>query len=139
MVAALCVSGAAPAQTLSATGEELAGRWVNQKNDLTLDISRCGDTWCGVEVRDGACTQTVLRVSVKATHEGSTVSFDGRLMRAEKPYAVSLALFAKDGEVRFRLMGNPGDTLELWRRWYPLMELMARSGPSQCKPDAKMS
>jgi len=30
--------------------------------------------------------------------------------------------------------GQPGDELELWRRWYPLDELMARSGPSQCKP-----
>jgi len=36
-------------------------------------------------------------------------------------------------------VGNPGDKLELRRRWYPLNELMARSGPSQCKPDATVS
>jgi hypothetical protein len=141
MVAGLCVGGAAAAQTLSATGVEIEGRWVNEKSNLTLDISRCGDGWCGVQVKNDACAQTALRMAAKEEHEGTTVSFRGRLTLAEKaaPYAISATLYARDGAVRLRLMGNPGNELELWRRWYPLNELMARSGPPQCKPDAKVS
>lgn len=141
MVAGLCVGGAAAAQTLSATGTEIEGRWVNEKRSLTLDISRCGEGWCGVQVKNDACAQTALRIATKAVQEGATVSFNGRLTLAEKaaPYAVSATLYAKDGAVLMRLMGNPGNELELWRRIYPLNELMARSGPSQCKPDAKVS
>jgi hypothetical protein len=141
MVAGLCVGGAAAAQTLSATGIEIEGRWTNARNTLVLDISRCGDAWCGVRVKDNACGQTALRIAAKEIHEGTTVFFDGRFALDEKaaPYVVSATLYMNKGTVALRLMGHPGDKLEPLRRWYPLNEPMARSGPWQCKPDAKVS
>ncbi|HEY4921353.1 MAG TPA: hypothetical protein VII40_14710 [Xanthobacteraceae bacterium] len=140
MVAGLCVGGAASGAPLAAT--EVDGRWVNVRQNLTLDISRCGEEWCGVEVRDGQCAKTALRLAAKKAQEEITAaSFEGRLTLADRaePYVVSATLYMRDGAVRLQLLGNPGDKLELWRRWYPFNELMARGGPSQCKPDAKVS
>jgi hypothetical protein len=139
MVAGLCVGGAASGAPLAAT--EVDGRWVNVRQNLTLDISRCGEEWCGVEVRDGQCAKTALRLAAKKAQEGVAAAFDGHLALAERgePYVVSATLYVRDGIVRLQLLGNPGDKLELWRRWYPLNELMARGGPSQCKPDATVS
>ena len=141
MVAGLCVGGAATAQTPPATGMEIEGRWINVSNTLTLDISRCGDGWCGVQVRNDACAQTALRMAARESREGTPVSFLGRLTLAEKtaPYAVSADLFTKDGKVQLRLMGNTGDRFEIMRRTFPLHEVMARSGPAQCKPASTVS
>jgi hypothetical protein len=140
MVAGLCVGGAASGEPLAAT--QIEGRWVNVRQNLTLDISRCGEGWCGVEVRDGQCAKTALRLAAKKAQEEVTAAlFDGRLALADRtvPYVVSGSLFVREGAVRLQLLGNPGDKLELWRRWYPLNELMARSGPPQCKPDTTVS
>jgi hypothetical protein len=139
MVAALCVGGAARAEPLAAT--QVEGRWANARHNLTLDISRCGEGWCGVEVRDGVCAKTALRMTASKVLE-EAVWFDGRLTladRAAAPYTVSATLHLHEGAVRLQLLGDTGARLELLRRWYPLNELMARSGPPLCKPDATVS
>ena len=138
MVIGLCVAGAAGAEPLAAT--QVEGRWVNVRHNLTLDISRCGEGWCGVEVRDGQCAKTALRITARSAPQ-EAAWFDGRLALADRgePYMVSATLYVREGVVRLQLLGNLGDKLELWRRWYPLNELMARSGPPQCKPDATVS
>jgi hypothetical protein len=138
MVAGLCVGGAARAEPLAAT--QVEGRWDNARHNLTLDISRCGEGWCGVEVRDGVCAKTALRITARgASHEDAR--FDGRLALADRgqPYVVSATLYAHEGVIRLQLLGNPGDKLEPLRRWYPLNEQMARSGPPQCKPESTVS
>jgi hypothetical protein len=139
MVAALCVGGAARAEPLATT--QVEGRWVNVRQNLTLDISRYGEGWCGVEVKDSQCLKTALRMAANKAQEDAAAFFNGRLALADQstPYKLSATLFLREGAIRLQLLGNPGDKLELWRRSYPLNELMARSGSSQCKPDAKVS
>ena len=140
MVIGLCVGGAAGAEPLAAT--QVEGRWVNARHNLTLDISRCGEGWCGVEVRDGACATTALRITAHRQMDQSVAEFDGRLALADRgaaSYAIEATLRMREGIAQLHLLGNPGDKLELMRRWIPLNELMARSGRSQCKPDAKVS
>src|SRR5947208_4022307 len=45
----------------------IEGRWENAKQDLVLDVSRCGERYFGRIVRSGdQCAQTVLTVSRKA-------------------------------------------------------------------------
>src|SRR5712691_1126032 len=59
MLATFCVAGVAKAD-IQRTFE---GRWVANNKSLTLDLSRCGDGWCGTEVTSaGSCGRTVLRV-----------------------------------------------------------------------------
>lgn len=118
-----------------------SAKTASTRSNLTFDISRCGEGWCGVEVRNKECAQTALRIAAKEAHEGTAVFFLGRLAFADKatPYTVSATLHVKDGAVQLRLMGQPGDKLDPWRRTFPFNELMARSGPSQCKPAAKLS
>jgi hypothetical protein len=138
MVAGLCVGGAARAEPLAVA--QVEGRWVNARQNLTLDISRCGEGWCGVEVRDGVCAKTALRITARQAPP-EAASFEGRLVLAGqgKPYVISANLYVHEGVVRLQLLGDLGDKLEPLRRWYPLHELMARSGPPQCKPDTTVS
>jgi hypothetical protein len=138
MVAGICVGAAAHAEPLAVT--QVEGRWVNVRHDLSLDISRCGEGWCGVEVRDGVCAKTALRITARRAPQ-EAAWFEGRLALADRgePYLVSATLYVHEGVIRLQLLGNPGDKLELLRRWYPLNELMARSGPPLCKPDATVS
>lgn len=139
MTVALCVGGAARGEPLKAA--QLDGRWVNVRQNLTLDISRCGDGWCGVEVKGGQCSRTALRLTANKAKQDDVPLFNGRLALADKaePYVLKATLFVHEGIVRLQLLGQTGDRLELLRRWYPLNELMARSGPPQCKPDATVS
>src|SRR4029079_16737788 len=78
MLASFCVAGMALAETERVVPADLAGRWVAEKQKLVLDVSRCGAGWCGVEVAEGACGRTALRVAVTAA-ELSRDTIQGRL------------------------------------------------------------
>lgn len=139
IVIGLCVGGAAGAEPFAAT--QVEGRWVNARHNLTLDISRCGEGWCGVEVKDAQCAKTALRLAANKARSDAAAFFNGRLALADQStlYQISATLFLREGALQLQLLGHPGDKLELLRRSYPLNELMARSGPSQCKADATVS
>src|SRR5437588_10621194 len=51
IIAAFCVEAMAGPERDGLSPIE--GRWVAEKRSLTLDLVRCGASWCGVEVKDG--------------------------------------------------------------------------------------
>jgi uncharacterized protein (DUF2147 family) len=58
----------------------IEGRWKTNAGDLVLDISRCGDQFCGQEVRsNNECDRRILTIAVNA----STETFDGELTAPE--------------------------------------------------------
>jgi hypothetical protein len=131
------------AETVPTAPPELAGRWVAQKRNLVLDISRCGAGWCGVEVKDGrTCGAIALRVEL-AQRPGEDGRLLGRLELAagSKPYAVEVTFYEpSDGRpAGLAIVGNAGDTFEPWRRSYPFHELVARAGDAVCPPVPKVS
>jgi hypothetical protein len=143
MVATFCVAGMALAQSVPAAPPELAGRWVAQKRNLVLDISRCGAGWCGVEVKDGrSCGAIVLRVELVQSSAGRG-DLRGRLelAAAAEPYAVEVSFFepSDGGPLKLIILGNSGDKLEPMRRTFAFRELMARSGDAVCPPVPKVS
>jgi hypothetical protein len=141
MVAAFCVAGMAIAET-PLNHADIAGRWVSDRmwvsasERLTLDISRCGTGWCGVEVRNGStCGITTLRLDEGELRE-PVAAFRGRIGLASgaQPYGIRAHLSRYEGAFELELFGNSGDQFEPWRRNYPYRQLMARSGDAVCRP-----
>jgi hypothetical protein len=106
---------------------------------LTLDISRCADGWCGVEVRNGSCGSTTLRLDEGELRAPLAV-FSGRIgLGGAQPYLIRVHLSRYESAFQLDLFGNTGDELELWRRNYPYRQLMSRTGDAVCRPDPKVS
>jgi hypothetical protein len=141
MLVMFCVGGMAMAETERAARPDLAGRWVSEKPELMLDLSRCGAGWCGVEVEDGACGKTVLRVGATADSGSDTV--EGRLDRAAgaQSYAVEVGFFRREtkGAVGLLMIGTSGNKFDPWRRTFPFRAKFARMGDAQCAPDPNTS
>jgi hypothetical protein len=147
MVAAFCVAGMATATAMEPA--EIAGRWVSDKEwvqddyRMTLDISRCGTSWCGVEVKnDTTCGRTVLRLDQGTPHEvESFAEFAGRIEVAPgtQPYVVRASIARRDTGLQMHLSGHSGDKFEPWRRNYPYRQLMVRAGDAVCRADPKVS
>jgi hypothetical protein len=114
------------------------GRWTAENRSLTLDMFRCGNGWCGIEVTAaGSCGRTVLRTSM--TESGL---FIGRLELAAQaqPYTVSLLHQGGPGVAgRLLIHGDSSDTFHPARRVFPYMVAFARTGDTACRPDPKVS
>jgi hypothetical protein len=145
MIGTLCVARVAMADPAALTQADYEGRWVSQK--LTLDISRCGEGLCGVEVLDGACGRTMLRVSEGETREGVVLPQNRRelvgklhLAARTEPYGVIAALGRQDSGARtLMIAGHTGGKFSAFRRMYDYKALLARSGEALCRPDPKTS
>lgn len=145
--AAFCVAGVALAQAPPVTMEDIAGRWTSDKN-VTFDISRCGEGWCGVAVTENAaCGGTMLRVGL-AKRKGfrqvdKRVIFEGQLERAERtaPYGVELVLSrnGENGSLSLLVSGHSGGVFAPMRRTYDYDLLLSRAGDASCRPDSKVS
>jgi len=139
-----CVAGAAIADPSKISATDIEGRWVSEKYKLTLDVSRCGAGWCGVEVTDGAagaaCGRTALRFDA-GKEAGQYVSFSGRLERAAnlQSYAISASLQRRDGLLTLSMHGNSGDDFNPFRRTFDFSDVVARAGDGVCRPDPKLS
>jgi hypothetical protein len=139
MIAAFCV------EAMAETRPPVEGRWVAEKRNLTLDVSRCGAGWCGVEVVDGkTCGAVALRFEPVLTSNDPGVEWlSGRLELASEPhrYAVQVSFFQRNDRdpIKLIISGNTGDKFEPWRRNYPFRELLARTGDAVCPPLAKVS
>jgi len=141
MVAAFCVAGVA-ASVRAAEPPDLAGRWVTEKKDLTLDLSRCATGWCGVEVTDKSCGKIVLRLEA-GPQPNNRDRLRGRLALAAgtRPYAVEANLVASTdgGPTLLFIAGSSGDKFEAWRRTFPFDEVFAHSGDAVCTDVPKVS
>jgi hypothetical protein len=148
MVAALCVAGVARAEPRDYAPSELEGRWVAAKRNLVLDITRCGEGWCGVEVtNDKTCGAVVLRFEhMRPENSGGSVfgaALFGRLeLAAEtRPYAVQVLFYERTARdpVRLYINGSTGGTFDLMRRTFPFQAAFARLGDQICAAAPKVS
>jgi hypothetical protein len=130
----VCVGGVAKAESQ----QTFEGRWAASNRSLTFDLSRCGDGWCGIEVtQTGACGRTVLRARVDDRR------LTGRLELAtnSQPYTIAMHLVrhGPNEPEMLAINGHTGAQFEPWRRVYPYMVMLARTGDVTCRPDPKVS
>jgi hypothetical protein len=159
-VALVCVLvTAAPALATEPAKDrvELAGRWegpnyrlaaraddcAGAKCRMILDISPCGDGWCGVEVSpENKCMGTALTVAAGERTEYATV-FKGRLelARGTEPYVVQAYLIpAANGDTeRLDIAGDTGGEFRAFRRSFPFNAQLARAGEVHCKAEKPVS
>jgi hypothetical protein len=143
VVMGLCAAGPAIAGSIDPAAPDIEGRWVAKGGDPTLDLSRCKEGWCGVEVTDANCGKTALRLSAAEAEQrpSNRVEFIGRFERAAEtqPYAVRAHIVQNAPAMQLLLVSHSGDRFEMLRRVYPLNMLLVRSGEAQCRPDSKLS
>lgn len=136
---------AAADDTQKAAGPDIAGRWVDKrKGNLTLDVSRCGNAWCGVVVDDhGECGFRALQITLghpnipepggdnpkrHATYEG-----EFRYGPKSQRYVVraSVALHGTGHANDMWVGGNPEGSPE-YTRMMPLNLRLVREGDGRC-------
>lgn len=151
MALALTLASLAWSSVLTAHAESgspsvptLEGRWADEAraDKLVLDISSCGEGWCGVKVAEGKCGATVLRVKLaeETPHPGRD-EFTGKLelTAGAQPYFVSMHVWRAAEADRLQIIGDTRGDLSRFRRWYPFTAHMVRRGNAECRPDAKTS
>ena len=143
IVMGLCSAAPAIAATIDPTASNIEGRWVAEGSNLTLDLSRCKEGWCGVEVIDANCGRTALRITAAAPEKRphDLAEFSGRFERAAEtqPYVVRAYIVQNVPAMQLKLVGHSGNQFEMWRRTFPLAMVLVRSGEAQCRPDTKVS
>jgi len=138
IIATFYVAGMAMAAVMSA---DFSGRWVSEKHKLTLDVSRCGSGWCGVEVTNAtSCGSTVLRLD-SAEQGNETVRFSGHLQLAAEtqPYGVEAILVRRGDGLALLVTGHTGGIFQFGRRTFDFRDVFVRINDSVCRPDAKVS
>ena len=142
MLATFCVAGVAKADSQ----RSFEGRWVANNQSLTLDLSRCDDGWCGIEVTTaGSCGRTVLRAANSPSSDG--VELTGQLDRDPQslPYAVGIDLYKRTPNdpgtlmIRGHTRGDTVTEFRPWRRIYHYMVSFARAGDAVCRHNPKVS
>ena len=148
MVGIVCVARVAAAEPAQVTPADLPGRWVSKaaERELTLDISRCGEGWCGVVVEDNACGRVALRV---AENPGETIDQPGRprelvgrlqLAANTDSYGVRAVLSRNDsGALTLFIAGHSGGPFAAYRRTYDYRNRLVRDGDPVCMPEPKSS
>jgi hypothetical protein len=118
-----------------ASGEPgIEGRWEDAKQALVLDVSRCGEKYCGRLVTAGdQCGQTVLTVTptAKAPSQASEPTFEGDLDLRERPRAQKVSLTIAAGKMRIIGETDP----RVLGRSFPFHALLARVGDAHCRPN----
>ncbi len=125
LMGALCVVRVALAEPAPLKLGAFEGRWVSEGKKLTLDISRCGEDWCGVVVESNTCGRTALRVNDRSLDQSSPQSSGnpelfGKLQLAAntEPYGVIVTLSraknwiaraVRRGSQRRRVLGVSAD------------------------------
>jgi hypothetical protein len=142
MLATFCVAGVAKSD-IERTFE---GRWVANNKSLTLDLSRCNDEWCGIEVTStGSCGRTMLHVANSTGNDDGQLTGRLELAAQARPYVVAVHLFRRkpnDPEslmIRGHTRGDTGTQFEPWRRIYQYMVEFTRVGDTTCRHSPKVS
>ena len=126
--------GPIPVQALEANAIE--GRWQVPDDLSVLDVTRCGQDYCGQHVKsqdkENACDRTILKIKPALSDAGSP-TFEGLLDLDDGagPYPVSVRL-SEDGNT-LTILGYK-EKSPIWSRVIPLRILMARSGNAACLP-----
>lgn len=120
-----------------------SGRWSSANGRVTFDIGRCGDEWCGIRVSpEGHCGDLALRLHVNPAEPAERV-LEGHLDRrpGADRHAVTTSLHrdVAGGPVTLRIVGEPGDRLQFFRRVFPYSDRWLRAGEASCRAEAKTS
>ena len=139
IITTFCVAGVAIAAPTSA---DFGGRWLSKKQNLTLDVSRCGNGWCGVEVTSGStCGRTVLRLD--AGDLGTdTMRLTGslQLAQASEPYGVRAVLNRRGNVPALMITGNTGERFSQFpRRTFDFQAEFVRIDDPACQPNPRVS
>jgi hypothetical protein len=140
MLATFCVAAVANAD-IQRTFE---GRWVANNQSLTLDLSRCGDGWCGIEVTTaGSCGRTILRVATGTGNDDGQLTGRLELDAQALPYTIEIHLFRRNPNDPETLIvrghsRNPG-VQPGWSRIYPYRAEFTRVGDTTCRHSPKVS
>jgi hypothetical protein len=136
MLATFCVAGVAKAD-IQRTFE---GRWVANNRSLTLDLSRCGDGWCGIEVTNaGSCGRIILYVANGTGNDDGQLTGRLELDAQAQPYTIAIYLFRRNPNDPETLMIRGHTRSDRARldgliRIYPYMAEFARVGDTTCRP-----
>jgi hypothetical protein len=153
-----CIVAATGTAAADPQAPDLSGRWSRFVSDpkqvcrdascrLSYDLVRCGEGWCGIEVKDDKeCGRIALRLRAGAPKEGH-VEFLGRFERAQgaQPFEVRATLNidpqrpTANGPVLLSILGNTDGDFQPFRRTYPLHMVLARSGEAVCRGQPKVS
>jgi len=113
---------------------------------LTLDVVRCADGWCGVEVigAEQRCGGTALRLDGGAANGGEVTLFKGKLELAKgtEPYVVEAYLVAMDAgsaKRELQITGDTGGAFRVFRRSFPFNATLVRVAEAQCRPESTVS
>ena len=165
-ISIFCVAAAAaaPFATMSARAEtapptaDISGRWQGDRHELararacldgdcrklTLDVSRCGSGWCGVEVAsNGSCGATALKIDAGEAEGTDGARYKGELTLAQgaEPYTVQASLWHADtnGNLFLDITGDTGGEFRLFRRTFPFHTSLVRTGAPLCLPEKAVS
>ena len=155
----LCVLAAAAPAHAALDAPDIGGRWQGENFrmaslspgceagacTMTLDIVRCGETWCGIEVTNAnTCGMTALTFRSLGEAKRSGVSFEGELLlaAATEPYVISgfveTPLEGK-GPAQLHMTGDTGGEFRIWRRSFPFHATLARVGDAVCSGERPVS
>lgn len=139
---------AAADDTKNGPGPDLTGRWSDtHKGNLTLDITRCGESWCGVIVAgDGACGFRALQmvISRPPANPGPAPTFTGyegefRYREGGELYKAIASIAPNAGPAALLMIhGNPA-TAPPYARMMLLHLQLARQGEARCRTDRPVS
>lgn len=160
----LAAGATEPAPAPQPTAADLSGRWEGATYEmsrmksecagrnkgpctLTLDVSRCGSGWCGVEVSgaERRCAATALKLDGGGRGEATTASvFKGNLSLAKgtEPYVVEVYLIAPVGDEpvpQLQIIGDTGGEFRMFRRSFPFSATLAKVGDAKCQPESTVS
>ena len=141
-IMALCAIVATGPLAAEATGPDLSGRWTSSRKDYALDITRCGDDWCGVKLKpDGACGALALRLAARPdpaspNRLAGTLNLDP----AAQVYRVGATAMPLEAgrPTELRLSGAP-ETSGLPTRVIPFYDVLVRGAEATCRHDGKVS
>lgn len=151
MLGVICVlaaaAGNAPAADLKTS--DIAGRWQGdswaqeRSETLTLDISACGESWCGVRVAaNNSCGGTALKLGSGRVEENNA-QFEGTLELAPgtEPYTVYATIFPPEAgqPLNMQITGDTGGTYRPYRRSFPFTAQLARLSEPVCRAPQTVS
>jgi hypothetical protein len=148
-----CIMAVSRPAAADPEASQLAGRWNSAIGDpkhacsgtgcrLTYDLVPCGESWCGIEVKnDQQCGRVALRLDAGAPSQFG-VEYSGRYEGAvgTQAYAVKANLRQPPNErALLTLLGSTDGDFQPFRRTYPLHMVLVREGEPVCRAQPKVS
>ena len=135
LVIAVVGNFAASISSAAIEPRQIEGRWKATPRELVIDITACGDRFCGRLVTSGSdCGPIVLSVA----NEPDTKGFSPLLMRGtldipgEPSYKIGVSV---SDNLKMRIFGDMSPPL-LFQRTYPFIAHLARIGDATCRAGA---